>query len=186
MFENYYFEYCGSIISSKLTIMFYSKFPKFKKIVVFFIINLKYYRKNILLLYIIINLCFYCNLIFYNREIHNYQILKFSLRNKKIYQFFDSFVNIYLPILEIDQNVIKKSTIVCDKQFYTYRFDYFTFPVIPESDVLCYNNELIFNIINQYQIRFDVYLTSVCFIKNSLEFLFRLFRLPVIIRLLKK
>ena len=186
MFENYCFNYCSSIISSKLNLILYSKFPKFKKIVVFFIINLKYYKKNVLLLYIVINLCFSCNLIFYNKEIQNYQILKFSLCNQKIYQFFDSFINIYLPILEIDQNIIKKSIIARNKQFYTYRFDYFNFPVIPESDVLCYNNELIFNIINQYQIRFDAYLTSVRFIKNSLEFLFRLFRLPVIIRLLKK
>ena len=71
MFENYHFEYYQSIISSKLMLVYYFDLPRIKKIVVFLIISLKYYKKNILLLYIIINLCFYCAIILHNKEINN-------------------------------------------------------------------------------------------------------------------
>ena len=182
MFENYCFEYCGSVISSKLILKCYFDFPKFRKIVVFFIINIRYYKKNIFLLYIIINICFYCNLIFYNKEINNYQVVKFSLRKKNIYVFFNTFINVYLPILDRDQNIIKLSTIISYKPIQIYRFNYFNFPVIPESDFLCYNNENLVSVITTYQIRFDFYLKSFIFLKNSLEFLFRMFRLPIIIK----
>jgi len=187
MFENYHFEYYQSIISSKLMLTNYFHLPRVKKIVVFLLISLKYYKKNILLLYIIINLCFYCTIVLYNKEINNYQIIKFSLHHKKIINFFNIFVNIYLPALDVDQNIIKKSTIVNNNKigFIIYRFNYFNFPMIPEIDFLYYTNEAIFNLINAYQIRLDFYLKTNCFIMNSLEFLIRMFRFPVKTKLLK-
>ena len=187
MFENYHFEYYQSIVSSKLMLVYYFDLPRIKKIVVFLIISLKYYKKNILLLYIIINLCFYCAIIIHNKEINNYQTVKFSLHHKKIYNFFNVFVNVYLVALDIDQNIIKKSIIINDNKtkFLTYRFNYFNFPIIPEIDFLYYTNESIFNLISAYQIRFNFYLKSNSFIRNSLEFLIRMFRFPVKTQLLK-
>ena len=104
------------------------------------------------------------------------------MRKKNIYVFFNTFINVYLPILDRDQNIIKLSTIISYKPIQIYRFNYFNFPVIPESDFLCYNNENLVSVITTYQIRFDFYLKSFIFLKNSLEFLFRMFRLPIIIK----
>nr|QFP99049.1 hypothetical protein [Rhizaria sp.] len=184
MFENSYFNYHRAIVSSKILLKQYVNFPKIKKIVVFFIINTKQYKKNILLFYIIINLCFYGNIFLYNQEINNYQILKFSLRKKKILRFFNSFTYFYLPVLDGDQNFIKKSVVSLGKNycFFSYRFNYSNFPVIPESEFLCYSNEFIYSLINLYQMRFDIYFKSFYFVKNSLGFLLRMNRLPTLIR----
>jgi len=184
MVENNFLKYENAIISSKIILKSSFNFPKIKKIVVFFIISTKYFKKNLILLYIIINLCFYCNLIFYNKEKNNYQVIRFSLRHKKIILFFNNFVNIYLPILDLSYYISRKNII---KQFHFlfYRCYFSSFPVIPESDFLCYNNEIIYNLISHYKVKFDIYLTSICFIKNSLEFLIRLKRLPVLVKLVK-
>lgn len=182
MFEQYCFFYHQSIISSKIILKPYSSFPKIKKLVVFFILNTKYYKKNILLFFIIVNLCFYRASISSTKVINNYQILKFSLQKKKITEFFSNFITIYLPTFDFNQNIIKKSISNNNKKItnFLYRICYSNFPVIPESDFLCYTNEYIYTWINTYQIRFDIYLKNIRIFKNSLEFLFRLYRFPIV------
>jgi hypothetical protein len=147
MFEQYFFYYHQSIISSKILLKPYVNFPKIKKVVVFFILNTHYYKKNILLFYIIVNLCFYRVTVSHTREINNYQILKFSLKKKKITEFFNNFITVYLPTLDFNQNLIKKSTLNNTTKFsnFLYRICYSHFPVIPESEFLCYTNEYIYN-----------------------------------------
>ena len=186
MSENYCFNYQRYITSSKLLLKIQHNFPKLKKIVVFFIINIKHYKKNILLFYIIVNLCFICNILLFNKEKNNYQVLKFSLRKLKIINFLNNFINIYLPILDGNQNIIKKNIIknIINKNFLLYRFNYFNFPTIYESSFLCYTNENIYNLINNYQIQLDIYLKTFYFIKNSLEFLLRIYRFPIKIQVL--
>ena len=181
MFEQHCFQYHQSIISSKILLKPYSSFPKIKKIVVFFILNTKYYKKNSLLFYIIVNLCFYRTNASYKQEVNNYQVLKFSLQKRKIAEFFNSFITVYLPVLDFNQNLIKKSALNNNRKSssFLYRICYSNFPVIPESDFLCYTNEYIYNWISGYQIRFDMYLKSMYFVKNSLGFLFRLRRFPI-------
>ena len=110
MFEQHCFFYHRSIISSKVLLKPYFSFPKIKKIVVFFILNTKYYKKNIILFYIIINLCFYKATVLHSQEISNYQILKFSLQEQKITEFFNAFISSYLPTLDFNQNIQKKTT----------------------------------------------------------------------------
>jgi hypothetical protein len=147
MFEQYCFCYHQSIISSKITLKPYFSFPKIKKIVVFFILNTKYYKKNILLFYIIVNLCFYQTTVSHTKEINNYHIFKFSLQKRKVTQFFNSFINVYLPTLSFNQNLIKKSSLDNTEKFssFIYRICYFNFPVVPETEFLCYTNEHIYN-----------------------------------------
>jgi hypothetical protein len=145
MFEQYCIRYHRSIISSKILLKPYLKFPKIKKVVVFFILNTIYYKKKILLFFVIINLCFYkCN-VSYTQEINNYQILKFFLK-KKVNEFFNNFVTMYLPIFDLNKNVIKKSALNFNKKLSNfYRITYLNFPVIPESEILCYNNQQVYN-----------------------------------------
>ena len=146
MFEQHCFFYNQSIISSKITLKPYSNFPKIKKIVVFFILNTKYYKKNILLFFIIVNLCFYRATVSNIREVCNYQILKFSLRKRKITEFFNNFITVYLPTFDSNKNIIKKSVLNNNTKSgnFLYRICYANFPVIPESEFLCYTNEYIY------------------------------------------
>lgn len=181
MFENYCITYHQSIISSKLTLKNEFLFPKIKKVVIFFVINTKYYNKNMLLLYLLISICFYCNAITHNKEINNYQVVKFSLSNKKIFHYFNSFLTVYLPNLENDQNLMRKSLgqFLRKKHTFLYRINYNNFPVIPELDFICYNSEHCYNLINEYQTRFDIYLKNINFSKNASEFLLNMYRFPL-------
>ena len=146
MFEQHCFFYHQSIISSKIMLKPHLSFPKIKKLVVFFILNTNYYKKNIILFFIIVNLCFYHVTLSNKQEINNYQILKFSLQKKKITEFFNSFITVYLPTLGFNQNIKKKSTLNNKKNInnFLYRVCYLNFPVVPESDFLCYTNEYIY------------------------------------------
>ena len=92
-----------------------------------------------------------------------------------------------MPTLDSNQNCMKKSTLNQNNNMdnFIYRICYFNFPVIPESEFLCYTNEYIYNWINNYQIRFDLCLRNMSFIKNSLELLFRLYRFPIVTKYIK-
>ena len=162
MFINYSVNYHHSVISSKIILRCKKQFPSIQKIVVFFIINTKFYKKNILLFYIIVSLCFYESKISNDWELNNYYILKKTLKNKAIFFFFNSFISIYLPTLDFNQNTLKKTTTNITKKssFLLYRVNYFNFPIIPESEFLCYSNEYIYNWINSYQIKIDIYLKT--------------------------
>ena len=146
MFEQHCLLYHQSIITSKITLKPYFSFPKIKKLVVFFILNTKYYKKSILLFFIILNICFYKPFISNSQEINNYQILKFSLKKKKITEFFNNFITVYLTNFDFNQNIIKKSTLNDNIKFsnFLYRICYSNFPVVPETEFLCYTNEHIY------------------------------------------
>lgn len=182
MLEQHCFYYHQSIISSKINLKAYFIFPKIKKIVVFFIVNTKYYKKNVLLFYIIVNICFYRVTVSHTKEVNSYHVFKLSFQKIKITEFFNNFVNVYLPTLGFNQNLIKKSSLDKNKKRNNlfYSMCYLHFPVIPETEFLCYTNEYIYNWINDYHIRLDVRIKSRRFFKNSLEFLFRLFRFPIV------
>ena len=180
MIENYCYNYHNSIISSKIILKKKINFPKIKKIVIFFIVNNKYYNKSILLFYILIYLSFFSTILMYNKEINMYQILKLYLKRIKILSFLNNFIVVYLPVLGVDQNIIKKCIVTFKKIICAHRISYTTFPVIPESDFLCYSNEFLYNIINLCQIVFDIYLKNNFFFKISVDFLLRVYRFPVV------
>ena len=147
MFEQHCLFYHQYIISSKITLKPCLDFPRIKKLVVFFILNTKHYKKSILLFFIILNLCFYKPFVSNSQEINNYQILKFSLKKKKITEFFNNFITVYLPTFDFNQNIIKKSTLNNDIKYsnFIYRVCYSNFPIIPETEFLCYTNEYIYS-----------------------------------------
>jgi hypothetical protein len=180
MIENYCYNYHNSIISSKIILKKKINFPKIKKIVIFFIVNNKYYNKSILLFYILIYISFFSTILLYNKERNIYQILKLYLKRIKILNFLNNFIVVYLPTLDIDQNIIKKCIINLKMVTYVYRIMYIAFPAIPESEFFCYSNEFLYNIINSCQVVFDIYLKNNFFLKNSLDFLLRIHRFPMV------
>jgi hypothetical protein len=121
MIENYCYNYHNSIISSKIILKKKINFPKIKKIVIFFIVNNKYYNKSILLFYILIYISFFSTILLYNKERNIYQILKLYLKRIKILNFLNNFIVVYLPTLDIDQNIIKKCIINLKMVTYVYR-----------------------------------------------------------------
>jgi len=105
--ENYYSYNVNSIIISKLSIVSLSVFPKIKSLTLFFIISTKQYKKNLLLLYIIINLIFGGISVLKINVTNSLQLIKIVLKKKKIFAFLQSFINFYLPLLNPSENVIK-------------------------------------------------------------------------------
>jgi len=58
LLENYCTFKVNSILISKLSIQSLKNYPGFKLFLFYFIINLKHYKKNLLLFYLMINLMF--------------------------------------------------------------------------------------------------------------------------------
>ena len=80
---NYYLYNFNSIIISKLGLFSLKNFPKIKNLTLFFIINIKQYKKNLLLFYIIINLIF-GGILVLKINITNYlQLINLVLKKKK-------------------------------------------------------------------------------------------------------
>ena len=96
---NYYLYNFNSIIISKLGLFSLKNFPKIKNLTLFFIINIKQYKKNLLLFYIIINLIF-GGILVLKINITNYlQLINLVLKKKKKNFFLQAFINFYLPLL---------------------------------------------------------------------------------------
>ena len=152
-----------SIISSKIIVIPKFNFPAIKKLVTFLVVYLKQYKKKIVLFYIVINLFFSNIVIFNNKEIQNYYVLKFYLKSNFFCLFLSNFVNVYLPILGSEQNFIKKvaTNKLNSKKQFIHRISYFNFPVIPESELLCYNNESLSVFINNTRLILDIYIKSL-------------------------
>ena len=137
--ENYYFYTFNSIIISKFFVNFLGSFPKIKKLVFFIIINIKQYKKNVLLFYIMISLIFGGVLILKRKEIQGLQIFNLVLKNKNIFLFLFVFIYFYLPLLNIVDTFLKKAFLLSKNKkalFFMYRLNYFSFPVISELDVI--------------------------------------------------
>merc|ERR1712127_312531 len=106
----------------------------------------------------------FCNIaIFNNKETQNYYVLKFFLKSNFFCAFLSNFVNVYLPILGSEQNFIKKVTTnkLNSPNQIIHRISYFNFPVIPESELLCYNNESVSLFINNTRLILDIYIKSL-------------------------
>jgi hypothetical protein len=182
--QNYY--YCfNSILISKVFINFLGNVPKVKKLSFFFIINLKTYKKNLLLFYIMISLIFGGSLVLKRHDSQGLQIFNIFIKKKKIYVFFLLFINFYLPLLNIVENSVKKGHFFKFKNhnFLHYRLNYFSFPVILEFDVLYLECEAIYNFVNSYRFQLDIYIKSNLLCKDSGEILLRFFRFPCVLQL---
>lgn len=86
--ENYYLYSFNYILLSKLCILSLRSFPQIKNLTLFFIINTKQYKKNLLLLYIIINLIFGGILVLKTNVINSLQIINLNVKKRKIFFFY--------------------------------------------------------------------------------------------------
>lgn len=91
-----------------MIINFIGNIPKIKKLAFFFLINIKQYKKNVLLFYIMLSLIFGGIFIKKKKENQGLHIFNIIIKKKKIYYYLLSFVNIYLPLLSVIENYLKK------------------------------------------------------------------------------
>jgi hypothetical protein len=153
--------------------------PKIKKLSFIFILKIKQYKKNNLLFFILISLVFGNVLILKNKQNKELQIFNFTLKNTKLKIFFFNFINIYLPIINTNENLVKQGiSNTRSKKILLYRLNYFSFPCIFELDLLYIKNEQIYNYISNYRLQLDIYIKTIYFLKNSLGFLLRMYKLP--------
>jgi hypothetical protein len=189
LIENYFLYNFNALIISKYFVNFLGSFPKIKKLVFYFIINIKQYKKNLLLFYIMLSLIFGGILILKRKEIQGLQIFIIELKKKKIYFFLITFISFYLPLLNVVDNTIKKAFVLVKskKEFFNlYRLNYFSFPVITELDVIYLDYEMIYDFINSYRFQIDVYMKMMLFSKDSGELFLRYYRVPINLKKYKK
>ena len=178
--ENYCKPKFNSIIISKVSIKLLKNYPILKCLFLYFIINTKHYKKNILLFYIVINLIF-CGVKFKKKNSQgSLVIFKLSVKKKKLGAFLQSFINFYLPLLNTPEAVYKKTVNLRKKSsigLYFYRFNYFTFPAISELDLMYEDFELLYDFISNFKLQLDIVMR---FPKNSSgsEMLLRAYKLP--------
>lgn len=94
----YYKNFFNSLILSKIVLKSLWLFPKIKKILFYFIIQSKEYKKNILLFYILVSLIFSGIVVIKKTEISGLHIFKIILKKKKISTFLLSFVYFYVQL----------------------------------------------------------------------------------------
>jgi hypothetical protein len=187
--ENYYTWNFNAITISKIILKSSKIIPQIKKLNFFFLINQKQYKKNLLLFYIIVSLIFNTVLILKNKSLEGVQIFCFKLKKKKIFNFLLLFVNIYLPLINIPQDIIKKNVLsfpLKKKTLLIFRLNYFTFPSIYELDLIYRACEQIQNFINNYRLQLDIFIKTSFYVKHSLDFLIRMYRIPYVLKLKKK
>ena len=178
----------NSIISFKILLKSLFDFPRINKLVFFFIINSKQYKKNVVLFYIIISLMFGGLIIFKKKIINKVYVISLVLKKKKILKFLLSFINMYLPMISVPENVIKLSVLSSfykNKKNILYRLNYFNFPSIYELEVIYTQYEFITDFINNYKLQLDFFIKTNLVLKNSIEFLPRMYRFPCLFKINK-
>lgn len=186
LIKNYCLWNFNNIIISKITLKNFQNIPKIKKLSFTFIINIKQYKKNFILFFIIISLIFGNILILKNKQNKEFQIFNFKLNNNNKKIFLLNFINIYLPNINANENLIKQSITCFNKRKLIFKFNYFSFPCISELDLFYLKNEQIYNFINNYRLQMNIIIKTSKFIKNTLEFLLRFFRFSYNFKLKKK
>jgi hypothetical protein len=183
LLENYYKFKINSILISKISIQSLTNYPKFKFFLFFFILNLKQYKKNLVLFYLTINLVL-DGIAFKKKKSGSYVVLKIIIKKKKIFLFLQSFINSYLPLLCLAENIYKhtviKKKVSLDNR--SYRFNYFCFPAISELDQVYECFDLIYTFVSNFKFQLDVIIISKKNIINSGEVLLRMHRFPCIAR----
>ena len=182
-FENYFFYNYNfnAIIISKIGITSLKKLPKIYNLTFFFIVNVKQYKKTLLLFYIIISLIFSGIVALKTNITISLQIIKLTLKKIKIFYFLQAFINFYLPLLSSTENIIKQGISYTKvNKFLVYRLNFFSFPVIPELDSISESYEMIYNFVSGYKFQLDLFMTSSFLLRSSNELIIRMYRFPCI------
>jgi hypothetical protein len=180
LIENYCKFKTGSLLVSKTTINSHLSYPKFKSFIFYFFLNLKHYKKNLLLFYLVISLIIGV-VVFKKKKIGSYLVLKLVIKKNKIYLFTQAFINFYLPLSDKEQSVYRYATIkrqasgnVC-----SYRINYFNFPPIFELESIYSEFSLVYDFVSNFKFQLDV------LIKNFQlgDVLLRMYRFPCRVKL---
>lgn len=187
---NYLNNYCAqnfkALILSKVFLVSLYNYPKLNKLVFFFLISSKQYKKSVFLFYIVMSI-FFCRVkIIRKKSISSLNMLTILInKNKKM--FLLVFINFYLPLLGSVENKLKYgvSTIKSKNFFFLkyYRVNYFSFPVIPELDLMYEQYETVFNIVSNYRLQIDFIVKTKSIIKDSSLFLIRMLRFPCVLKI---
>jgi hypothetical protein len=172
----------NSIILSKIVLYAVSDIPKIKKLSLFYFINNKQYKKNILLFYVIISLILGGALTLKKKEVENIYIFKIVLIKKKVNNFIICFINIYMPLIDIAENLLKQGILSKKKLGIIYRINFFHSPAIIELDSIYTNFESAYSFANNYRLQIDIFIKTKFYIKNLLEFVPRMYRVPCIFK----
>lgn len=169
-----------ALIISKTITKSIGQLPNIKKITFFFIINTKSYKKNMLLLYIVLTI-FLGGIGFFKKKTINSLIIIEVTIKKNIFEYLQRLVMFYLPLLTTGENKIKKfnfkTTEVKRKNIQVFQINYLAFPNISELDSIYEQQELTYNLISNY--RFQIYFfMQQGFTKYSALFLPRMYKLP--------
>lgn len=83
-----------------------------------------------------------------------------------------------MPLLSTVENSIKKSISICVKNYFTYRINYFAFPLILEMGLIYLEHTMVYDYISSYRLQIDFVITHFVGLNNSCEFLLRMYRFP--------
>ena len=97
IFDNYYVYNFNSIILSKIVVKSLSVIPRVQKLSFIVIVNLKQYKKNLLLFYIVISIMFGGVFFLQRKVISGLQVFNIIISKKKINKFLLVFIGFYLP-----------------------------------------------------------------------------------------
>lgn len=185
LLENYCANKFNSILISKLSVKLLKNYPELKCFLLYFIINLKHYKKSLLLFYLMVNLIF-GGIFFFKKKKTNFSyVLKMSVRKKKMFIFLNSFVNVYLPLVNISENIYKQ-TVSSRKlnltKFFFYRFHFFSFPAISELDLFYEDFELIYDFVIGFKFQLDIVIKNQ-FLLSAGEILLRMHKFPCLAKI---
>ena len=172
----------NSILISKLMVL--NILPKINKVIIFIIIHNKLYKKSLILFYLVSSFIFggFSPIHLFKKELSYFQItVKFSLKRLQLYSFICSFINIYLPLIGTADNITKYA-IYYNRFIYSdycyYRINYFTFPFIPEMNLIYSLFNFIYDVIIGYKFQIDFFIYKGFCFTNSGESLIRMYRFP--------
>lgn len=153
--KNNYLYNLRSFFLTKFNISKSKQVIKLSTLFIYMYINIEIYKKNILLLFIVINLFFdsIYKKIKYSSQSYliastNYE-LRFKILNKSIFLFL--FITFYLPCIE-NKNKILRTLGLNNKNLILF-LDYISFPIIPEIDSLYTKFSEVYNFLSKYKFK---------------------------------
>ena len=177
LLQNYCNDKFNSLLLSKLSVKRLKNYPEFKSFLLFFIINIKHYKKNLLLFYLVINLIFGGIFFFKKKNTGPSIVLKMTIKKKKMLTFLHSFINSYLPLFNVSENIYKQAVSLRKKELtkiFFYRFYYFSFPAISELDLFYEDFELIYDFVIGFKFQLDIIIKNQFLFFSAGEILLRM------------
>jgi hypothetical protein len=168
-----------AIILSKITIKKISDLPRINKLSFFFFLSLKKYKKNLLLFFIVMHLFFNSFSQKKKKEVQKFYVVFVSLKKKKwIQTFFLNFLNVFLAVLPVAELMLKYGVEKIERREKKLRLNYFHFPRISELEILYAKDAQLYIHTGNYKFQMDISFFTVFYIKDLLDFLLRMYRLP--------